>query len=213
MNTQSSIIRAGAVCAAVGAVLLVGMVVVGGGALEAMAILGQPGTPEQYAGAIRPAVGALLWAMALDNVFLIAYTGAFIGAAGLLWARARGFAAVGLGFVLLLAGLDVMENSVTVDMARAVQRGIAIPGWEISGLGLVEQVKYACGALAVVLFAVGLIIGLPQSRFAKVVAGLFLVFPLTNVIKIVGGSSLALVFWMWVMLVASAGLLWQGRNP
>lgn len=199
-------------CAAGAALILVGMVVVAGGAGEALTVLGQPGTPEQYAAAIRPVAGPLLWAMALDNLFLIAYTGAFIGAAALVWVRAeaaRGFAGVGMGFVLLLALLDVIENAMTVDMVRAVQGGIAVPGWEISALGLAEQVKYASGALAVVLFAVGLWMALPQSRFAKGVAGLFLIFPVTNMVKVVSGSSLLLLVWMLVMLGASAGLLWH----
>ncbi len=216
MKAQSSLLRAGAVCAAVAALILIGMVVVAGGAVEALAILGQPGTPEQYADAIRPVVGALLWAMALDNLFLIAYTGAFAGAAALVWERAERaklFAGVGLGFALLLALLDVIENAMTVDMVRAVQGGIAIPGWEISALGLAEQVKYACGAVTVVFFAVGLWIALPKSRYAKGVAVLFLLFPLTNVVKVVSGSSLLLLLWMLVMLGASAGLLWrEGRS-
>lgn len=211
-RTTSSVIKAGAVCAAVAALILMGMVVVGGSAVEALAMLGQPATPDQYAAVIRPVAGPLLWAMALDNIFLIAYTGAFVGAAALVWERARGFAGIGLGFVLLLALLDITENSMTVDIVRAVQEGIVIPGWEISALGLVEQVKYACGALAVVFFALGLLIARPQSRYTKVVATLFFIFPLTNVIKLVGGSSLPLVLWMLVMLVASAWLLWQEKG-
>lgn len=209
MNTQISLLRAGAVCAAIGALLLIVMVVVGGGAVEAMAMLGQPGTPEQFARVLQPVGPIILWVMALDNLFLIAYTGAFIGAAGLVWDRATVTAGVGLGFALLLAWLDVIENAFIVDIVRAVQGGIVVPGWEISVLGVLTQVKYASGALAVVFFAVGLWIALPQSRFAKVVAGVFLGFPVMNVIKVVSGSSLPLVFWMLVMLGASAGLLWR----
>ena len=212
MNTQSSVVRAGAVCAAAGSLILIGMMIVGGSATESLGILGKPGTPEQYAAAIRPEAGLLLRVMALDNMFLIAYTGAFIGAAALVWERARLFGAAGLGFAILLALLDVIENSVTVDMARAATGGVPIPGWEIPVLGLLEQVKYASGALALVFFAVGLFVALPRSHYAKVVAVLFLFFPVTNAVKIVGGNALLLVLWMLVMLAASASLLWrEGR--
>ena len=210
--THSSVIRAGAVCAAAGAMILVGMMIVGGGAAESLGILGQPGTPDQYAAAIRPVVDVLFRVMALDNIFLIAYTGAFIGAAALVWEKAQLFGVTGLGFAILLALLDVTENSVTVDMARAVNVGVPIPGWEIPTLGLLEQVKYASGALALVFFAVGLFVALPQKRYAKVVAVLFLFYPVTNALKIMTGNALLLVLWMLVMLVASARLLWrQGR--
>ncbi len=209
MNTQTSIIRAGAVCAGVAALLLVGMMGIGGGALEAMALLGQPGTPEQYAASIGPVAEVVLRAMALDNLFLIAYTGAFIGATALMWEKARWFGVAGLSFAILLALLDVLENSVTVDIVRAVQGGVPLPGWEIPLLGLFEQVKYATGTLSVVFFAIGLVIALPKSGYAKTVAAIFFLFPVTNALKIVGGSSLPLVLWMLVMLGASAGLLWQ----
>lgn len=209
MKAQSSLLRTGAVCAAGAAMILIGMVIVGSGAGEAVGFLGQPGTPEQYAVVMRPVAVALLRAMALDNVFLILYMGAFISAARLIWAQARGFAGVGLGFVVLLALLDVAENAVTVDMARAVIREMPIPAWEISALGLLEQVKYASGAMAVVLFALGLWIALPHSWYAKGVAGLFLCFPVMNALKIVGISEGGLIVWMLVMLVGSAGLLWR----
>ncbi len=209
MNTQSSVVRAGAVCAAIGALILMGMMVVAGRAGDSLGILGRPGTPEQYADAIRPVAEVLLRVMALDNIFLIAYTGAFIGAAALVWDKARLFGMVGLGFAILLALLDVIENSVTVDMARSTVGSVPIPGWEIPALGLLEQVKYASGTLAVVFFAVGLLIALPQRRYAKVVVVLFLFFPVTNALKIVGGNPLLLVLWMLVLLGASAGLLWQ----
>ena len=214
MNVSSTI-RAGAVCAVAGAFILIGMmsVVIGGDVREPVSILGQPGTPDQYAAVIRPATAAILQTMALDNIFLIAYTGAFIGAAALVWDKARVFGMAGLGFAILLALLDVTENAVTVDIVRAVQGGVPIPGWEIPALGVLEQVKYATGTLAIVFFAVGVWVALPKRLYAKIVAGLFLIFPVTNAVKIVGGSPLLLVVWMLVMLVASAGLLWrEGRG-
>lgn len=216
---HSSVVRAGAVCAAAGALILTGMMVIGGGAAEALAILGQPGTPEQYAAAIRPGAETLLRVMALDNLFLIAYTGAFIGVAALVWEKARLFALTGLGFAILLALLDVSENSVTADMARAVGvhgaaiGNVPIPGWEISALGLLEQVKFVCGTLGVVFLGLGLWVSLPRKNFSFWRLGIFLFFPVVNALKVANlANALPLVLWMLFMLLVIAEILWrEGR--
>jgi hypothetical protein len=152
--------------------------------------------------------------MALDNIFLIAYTGAFIGAAALVWRRARLLGGIALGFALLLALLDICENAVTLDITRAAETGVPILAGEITLLGLLEQVKYASSTLAVVFFAAALVIAQPTGRgLTWLVVVLFLLFPAVNAITVVNPAARTmLILWMLLMLLASAALLWKGAQ-
>ena len=92
------IVRSGAICALLGVVVLTAMMLVGLPAAEGMAVLGQATAPEAFAASIRPVARVILLAMALDNIFVIAYSGAFIGAAVLVRRRARLWGMIGLAF-------------------------------------------------------------------------------------------------------------------
>ena len=213
MNASQTV-RAGAVCALAASGILVVMAIVGLPAGEGMAIVGQPGLPDNYVTVLSPYANTLQAVMALDNIFLIAYTGAFIGAAALVWGRARLLGVIGLGFALLLALLDISENAVTVNIARAIETGVPIAVGEITLLGLLEQIKYAAGTLAVVYFAIALLIAQPASRgLTWVVAGIFLLFPVVNAVTVVNpGAKTLLILWMLLMLLASAVLLWKSSH-
>lgn len=213
MNASQTV-RAGAVCALAASGILVVMAIVGLPAGEGMAIVGQPGLPDNYVTVLSPYANTLQAVMALDNIFLIAYTGAFIGAEALVWGRARLLGVIGLGFALLLALLDISENAVTVNIARAVETGVPIAVGEITLLGLLEQIKYAAGTLAVVYFAIALLIAQPASRgLTWVVAGIFLLFPVVNAVTVVNpGAKTLLILWMLLMLLASAVLLWKSSH-
>ena len=210
----SHTVRAGAFCALAASVILVVMAIVGLPAGEAMAIVGQPGLPDNYVTILSPYADTLQAVMALDNIFLIAYTGAFIGAAALVWGRARLLGVIGLGFSLLLALLDISENAVTVNIARAVETGVPVAVGEITLLGLLEQIKYAAASVAVVYFAIALLIAQPASRaLTWVVAALFLLFPVVNAVTVVNpGAKTLLILWMLLMLLASAVLLWRSAQ-
>ena len=213
MNASQTV-RAGSVCALTASVILVVMAIAGLPAGESMAILGQPGLPDNYVTVLSPYADTLQVVMALDNIFLIAYTGAFIGAAALVWRRARLLGVIALGFALLLALLDISENAVTVNIARAVETGVPVPVGEITLLGLLEQIKYATATLAVAYFAIALLIAQPAGRGLSVgVAVLFLLFPLVNAVTVVNpAAKTLLILWMLLMLLASAVLLWRGAQ-
>jgi hypothetical protein len=210
----SQTVRAGAYCALAGAVILILMAVVSLPAGEGMAIMGQPGWPENYVSILSPYADTLQLVMALDNIFLIAYTGAFIGVAALVWRRARLLGLIGLGFALLLALLDISENAVTVIIARAAETSVPISVIEINLLGLLEQIKYATATLAVAYFAIALLIAQPVSRGLTVgVAVLFLLFPVVNAVTVVNpAAKTLLILWMLLMLLATAVLLWRGAQ-
>ena len=213
MNAPQTV-RAGAFCALAGAVILIVMAVVGLPAGEGMAIMGQPGLPDKYVTIISPYANTLQAVIALDNIFLIAYTGAFIGAAALVWRRARLLGVIALGFALLLALLDISENALTVNIARAAETGVPITAGEITLLGLLEQIKYASGTVAVAYFAIALLIAQPASRGLTLgVAVIFLLFPVVNAITVVNpGAKTLLILWMLFMLLASAVLLWKSAQ-
>lgn len=213
MNASQTV-RAGAVCALAASVILVVMAIVGLPASESMAIMGQPGLPDNYVTILSPYADTLQAVMALDNIFLIAYTGAFIGAAALVWRRARLLGIIGLGFALLLALLDISENAVTVNIARAAETGVPVAVGEITLLGLLEQIKYASGTLAVAYFAMALLIAQPASRGLTLgVAVIFLLFPVVNAITVVNpAAKTLLILWMLLMLLASAVLLWKSAQ-
>lgn len=207
-------VRAGAYCALAGAVILIGMAVVGLSAGEGMVIVGQPGSPETYAASLEPYTDTLQIVMALDNLLLIAYTGAFIGAAALVWGRARLLGIIGLGLALLLALLDISENAVTIQIARSVESSLPVSATEITLLGLLEQIKYATATLAVVYFAIAILIAQPASRGLTVgVSALFLLFPLVNAVTVVNpAADILLILWMLLMLLGTSILLWRSAQ-
>jgi hypothetical protein len=203
-------VRAGAIAAFAGAVILLAMFVIGSRAASALAIVGLPGAPEQYARALNAGGSALIQVMALDNIFVVAYTFAFIGAAASFRERAKLPAAAGLVFTGLLAGLDLTENALTVQMARSALAGIPVTPGQIAALGILDQVKFACGAAAVIFIAAGMLIaGSDRPQFTRRVVEVFMLFGAVNALKVILPSSgLVLVVWMLIMLALGGVYLW-----
>lgn len=204
------IVRAGAVCSLIGVIVLAVMMVVGLPAAEGMAVLGQSASPGGLAASLRPVAGTVLLVMALDNLFVIAYTGTFIGAAALVWRRARLWGTMGLAFALALALLDLSENAVAVTLVRSARTALPIPYWGIQLLGFLGQVKFASGGLAVAFTAIALLIFRPKNcRLILAAAALYLLFPILNGLATVNPSAqILLVAGMGLMLLLSAPLLW-----
>jgi hypothetical protein len=194
--------------AVAGAVLLIAMAVIGQPAGDALGAAELPAPPEVYIARIRPAAATLIRVLAVDNIFLIAYTGVFVGAAVLVWEKARPFAAVGLGFALLTAFLDLAENAILIDIARTLLADLAVEPGRVSQLSVAAQVKYGGAALAVAFFAVGILITRPTGWvFDRFVAVLFVLFPVVNTVAVANPTlALLVVLWMLIMLLASAGL-------
>ncbi len=205
------IVRAGALCALAGALLLALMALLGFASGEGLGAMDLPAPPDEYAAALRPTAAGIIRVLAVDNVFLIAYTGAFIGAAALVWQGARAFGAAGLGFALLTALLDITENAVSVDVARTILADLPITLERINTLGVLAQVKYASAAAALVFFALALVIVSPGGRrLSRGVAGLFSLFPVANALAVIAPAFVLLVVgWMFLMLLASGLLLWR----
>lgn len=213
--SQAPMVRAGALSAMAAAVLLLGMAAVGAPAGDALSALAGPAAPDPSDQQLRMAAPVLVRVLAIDNLFLIAYTGAFVGAATLVWPRAPAFAAPGFAFAALTALLDLAENALAVHVLRAIQASLPVPASQAAWLAVLGQVKYAGAGLALVFFALALMIARPVSRGLTLgVAAVFILFPVVNAFAVIDpANNLALVGWMLLALVASAGLLWRASGP
>lgn len=215
MNEQkANIVKVGALGAATGAATLVAMLVVGAPAADGLAILGQPGTPASYESAFVAHSVLLINVMAIDNLFVLGYTMALIGAAASIWAKARLLGITGVVFAITLALLDLSENALTVQMARTAAAGLPITEGQINWSGVIEQIKYGCATAAVVSLAAGLWVGvMERRRLVGMVVGLFLLFPLANGFAVINpGAKIVLFGWMLVVLSAAALLLWKIKD-
>ena len=208
---DKKILRAGVYCGVAGALLLLVMAILGLPAGDAIGAAELPAPPDVYIARIRPAAGTLIQVLAVDNIFLIAYTGVFVSAAVLVWGQARFFGAVGLGFAVLTALLDIAENAMLIDIARTLLADLAIAPARVSLLSVFTQVKFASAALAVAFFAVAILINRPAGRgFDFGVAVLFGLFPAVNGVAVVYPAlSIMVILWMLLMLLASALLFWR----
>lgn len=217
-DTNRLVLKAGAAAAAAGALLILVMVVIGASAGSAMAELDQPLAQGAQTAMLRPHAGTIIRVLAVDNLFLIAYTGAFIGAAALVWGGARLLAAAGLGFALLTALLDLIENAIIIHLARAALAEVGVQAAQETaitlGISAIGQVKYAGAGAGLVFFGLALLVVKPAGRRLRLAAVLlFLLFPGVNALALVDPElGLMRVAWMFLMLIVSAFLLWKSAD-
>ncbi|HJS28049.1 MAG TPA: hypothetical protein VJ768_00395, partial [Anaerolineales bacterium] len=204
-------VKAGAFFGLAGVILLVTMAVVGIGAGETLGVLEQPDLDPPYAAAIRPGADSILVLMALDTLFLVAYSGAFLGAAAAVWKKAAIWGAAGLGFALLTTVLDLSENALTVNIARKALADQEISSGLLTAVNALGYVKYGSASVATAFFAAALLVSMPASpRLTRATAALLLLFGVVNAITIaVPAAGLLLVLWMLVVLTASTVLLFN----
>jgi hypothetical protein len=206
-----TIVRAGAYFGVAGVVLLIIMTIIGLGAGETLGVLGQPDLRPPYGQAIKPGAGSLLLLMTFDSLFLIAYSGVFIGAAAAVWSRAAIWGTAGLGFALLTTLLDMSENALTVNIARKALADLEVSSGLLTAVSVLGFVKYGAAAVATAFFAVAILISMPAShRLTQVTAILLLLFGLVNAVTVAFPSTgILLILWMLVILGAATVFLWQ----
>ena len=145
--------------------------------------------------------------MIADNLFVVAYTLSFVGLTLYAVTRQRLFAVTALVFALLTSASDITENALTISMARAAMGGVALETNWLMVLQILAQWKWMWIYVGVTLFAVTL---WDNSRGARVVAILFLIFPL---IGVMAPASITLgllrIVWMFVLLIAGGIFLWR----
>lgn len=205
MNSQG--LRAGALGSFAAALLLAVQFGIAAGLGSDLILLETSFDAARLSAFLQSNASTVINLMIADNLFVVAYTTSFVALALYGMTRQRLFALAGLGFALLTAASDFTENALTIALARAAMNGVALESSWLLGLQLLAQLKWMWIYAGVTLYAVSL---WDATRFARVVAILFLLFPL---IGVMAPASVALgllrIVWMLVLLIAGGIFLWR----
>lgn len=205
MNSQW--LRAGAGASFLAAALLVIQMGIASALGSELILLETSLTPARVSAFLQTNATVIINLMIADNLFVVAYT---VGLLGLVWyakARQRIFAFAALLFVLLTAASDFTENSLTIVLTRLSASGSAVEINYLVALQMLAQLKFLWIYVAVALFAVLL---WDETRLGRVVAILFLLFPLIGVLAPASVTfALLRIVWMLVLLVAGGIFLWR----
>jgi hypothetical protein len=205
MNTQW--IRAGAIGSFIAAGLLLLQAVIGMGLGSDFILLETSFDTTRIAQFLQTHATPMTQMMVSDDLFVVAYTVAFVGLAMYLLPQNRLLAIVALGFALITTATDFTENSFTVVMTRVAASGGTLQAEWIMLLQILSQLKYLWIFVGVSLFAIGI---WNKTLLHRVVAMLFWLFPILGVFAILSVSAALLrVFWMLVLLIAGGIFLWR----
>lgn len=205
MNTQW--IRAGALGSWLAAGLLLLQAVIATGLGSDFILLETSFDTARVAAFLQARAASVTQLMVVDDLFVIAYSVAFVGIAMVLLPRSRLLALTALGFALLTSATDFTENSFTVVMTRVAAGGGALQTEWLMLLQIFAQLKYLWIFVGVSLFAIGI---WNKTRMHRAVAVLFWLFPVLGIFAILCVSAALLrVFWMLVLLIAGGIFLWR----
>jgi hypothetical protein len=164
----------------------------------------QPTDPDVARVLMRDHAWVARTGILLDNLFVLAYTGAFIGLAALDWTQSKWLAGVAMLFALATAVLDFSENARLLNMAMGIGGEANFTEDALHELNIISQIKYLCSHLATFLFGLGLA---RDSRLAWLVSSLLFLFPIASTAALaLEGAAIARLVIMWLML-ALGGLL------
>jgi hypothetical protein len=143
----------------------------------------------------------------LDDLFAVAYTGAFLGLAALVWPRSRWLAAIAMAFALATAFLDFAENARLLTMAQGIGDEASFAAGALRELYIVTQLKYSCSHLATFLFG----LALPRrDRLSWIVTILLFLFPVVSTLAFaLEPAGLARLLLMWLLLALGGWLVWR----
>jgi hypothetical protein len=206
-------LRATAVASFVAALLLVALFALALPVASEMQVLETSLDPQAVFGFLHVNAVHVMIMYSTDNLFTVAYTTAFAGLGLYLLPRHRAPALLGMGLALLTSASDLVENALTIALARAAMAGQVPEGWTHLALNMLAQLKFLWVYAAAPLFAIGLWAadgaGAPR-RLERAVAVLFLAFPVIGVFAPISAAlGLLRIAWMLVLLVAGGGLLWR----
>lgn len=109
-----------------------------------------------YTAAIAAAAGPLQIVVALDGLFLIAYTGFFVVVPRALGVADDPSVKLAVRIMIAVAVLDVVEDQHLVAMARTARDGTVLSAVEITATHVLSQAKFHLSYLALALLALGL---------------------------------------------------------
>lgn len=216
MTERQTILRYGGASGIMAALILTAMMAVGLPASTNSAQLLQPTDPALVGDLFAKYAGTVQATVVLDDLFALAYTGAFFGLAALVWPRSRWLAGVAMAFALATALLDFSENARLLAMAQGTGGEASLTGAALRELTIITQLKYSCSHMATFLFG----LGLPRrDRLSWTVSILLFVFPVVSTVAFVyEPATLARIGLMWLLLVLGGWQAWreskklQGEN-
>jgi hypothetical protein len=210
MAERQHILRWGGACGLLAAAILVAMMVVGLALGPDSTELLQPTDPDRVSDLMSEYGGVVKVNVILDDLFALAYTGAFLGLAALVWPRSRWLAGIAMVFALATAVLDLAENARLLAMALGIVSESELKGGALAGLNLVTQLKYSASHMAAFLFGIGLS---RRDRLSWLVTLLLFAFIVISTIAFAfEQAGLARILLMWLLLVFGGWLAWRESN-
>jgi hypothetical protein len=140
----------------------------------------------------------------LDDLFVLAYTGAFLGLAALVWSESRWLAGVATIFALATALLDFTENAHLLAMTQGIGGEANLTDSALRALALLTQVKYSCSHLATFLFGLAMI---KRDRLSWAVTILLFLYPVASSVAFAyEPAAMVRLLLMWLLLALGGWL-------
>ena len=207
MAEQKQILRWGGICGFLAALILTMMMAIGLAAGPESTELLQPTDPDRVSDLMSEYSSVVKANIILDDLFALAYTGAFLGLAALVWPRSRWLAGIGMFFALATAVLDFTENAHLMTMALGIVGEADLAGGALAELSIITQLKYSASHMAAFLFGMGL----PRrNRLGWIVTVLLFAYLVVGTIAFaLEQAGLARILLMWLLLVLGGWLAWR----
>ena len=207
MAERQEILRWGGICGLLAALILMAMMAAGLAAGPDSTELLQPTDPDRVSALMSGYGGIVKANIVLDDLFALAYTGAFLGLAALVWPRSRWLAGIAMFFALATAVLDFTENAHLMTMALGINNKSDLTGGALAELNLITQLKYSASHMAAFLFG----IGLPRRGWLGwIVTVLLFVFAVVSTVAFAFEAvGLLRILLMWLLLVLGGWLAWR----
>lgn len=204
MTERQRIMRWGGASGILAAAILAVMIAVGLTAGTDSAQLLQPTDADLVPALMDRYSGVVQASVVLDDLFVLAYTGAFLGLAALVWPRSRWLAGVAMLCALATAYFDFSENARLLAMAQGVGGEANFSDVALRELYIITQLKYSFSHLAAFLFG----LALPRrDRLSWTVTVLLFLFAAVSTLAFaIQPLGLVRILLMW-LLVALGGWL------
>jgi hypothetical protein len=207
MAERQHILRWGGACGLLAALILTAMIAVGLAAGPDSTELLQPTDPDRVSDLVSEYGAVVKASIILDDLFALAYAGAFLGLAALVWPRSRWLAGIAMFFALATAVLDFTENAHLMTMVLGIGAEASLTGSALRELNIITQLKYSASHMAVFFFGVGL----PRrDRLGWIVTVLLFIFPVVSTIAFAyEPAGLVRILLMWLLLVLGGWMAWR----